>query len=51
MNNIYNSNEIATVCTDNSCITVYGTAAKIVSFIVVLTVAILAILLILKYYK
>jgi hypothetical protein len=53
MNNIYksNKNDKATLCVKNTCATVYGDAAKIVTGIVVFTVAIAAISTIAKAIK
>ena len=48
MADIYNLNPKATLCKGNTCITVYGEAAKAVEIITVTTVCILAIALIIK---
>lgn len=49
MNKLYS--EKATVCAKNSCVTVYGEAARIVNAIVIITVALIAITLIAKVLK
>lgn len=48
MANIYKSLPKATVCEGNTCVTVYGEAAKAIQAIVVTTVLILACILLVK---
>ena len=51
MANIYKSNSKANVCSGNTCVTVYGNAAKAIEVIVVTTVTILAVALLNKALK
>ena len=49
MNKIVNYNgEKATVCAENTCVTVYGEAAKFVTAVAVCTVGVIAIALVAK---
>jgi hypothetical protein len=51
MANLYKRNSKAMVCSRNTCITVYGDAARAINTIVVTTVAILAIATLVKALK
>jgi hypothetical protein len=48
MSNIYKTSPKATVCKGNTCVTIYGEAAKALQAIVVTTVLILAFVLLVK---
>ncbi len=48
MKNLYNTNEKATVCAEDTCVTVYGDTAKLIQAVVLCTVLVVSVAYIAK---